>query len=178
MSVKLPYISSTKDSYKLALPKKDKNGYVLKNYIDVSKNSANIGYLPYTKRNIYIQAIKYKDIDYSWGGMDKGVDCSSYVANVYRTFGFMFPRNTSNQNNSIGNIILLNNLSNKKKLDIIKFNYPSLLYQPGHVMLYLGTINNNYYIIHASSSTMKVTLEQLTEDSKYLSSIDRIILIE
>lgn len=178
MSVKLPYISSTKDSYKLVLPKKDKNGYVSKKYINVSKNNANVGYLPYTKRNIYIQAIKYKDINYSWGGMDKGVDCSSYVSNVYRTFGFMFPRNTLSQNNSVGNIISLSNLSNKEKLDIIKFDYPSLLYQPGHVMIYLGIVNNKHYIVHASGSTMKVTLEELTEDSKYLSSIDRTILIE
>lgn len=178
MSVKLPYINSTKDSYKLVLPIKDKDGNISKKEIEVSKNDAHIGYLPYTKRNVYIQAFKYEGTKYSWGGMDKGVDCSSYVGNVYRTFGFMFPRNTSNQNNSVGEIISLSNKSNIEKLNIIKNNYPSLLYQPGHVMVYLGIKNNKHYIIHAFGPSMKVILEELTEGSKYLSSIDRQILIK
>ncbi len=177
MSVRLPYVGNSANGYRVILPKKGSDGYVKKEEITVAKNKAHVGFLAYTKRNVYLQALKYKGIKYSWGGMNDGVDCSSYVANVYRTFGFMFPRNTSNQNKSVGTIISLKNKTPKQKLETIKNKYPSLLYQSGHVMLYLGVLNNKHYIIHANGTDMKVALTVLNENSSYLKAIDRVVTI-
>ncbi len=180
MGVKLPFINTSKNGYNLIIPIKNKNGYVGKNEISISKDNVHIGYLPYTKRNLYIQSFKYENINYSWGGMDKGVDCSSYVANVYKTFGFTFPRNTSSQNSSVGKIISLSNKSNIEKINIISNNYPSLLYETGHVMIYLGKLNNKHYIVHASGdkNEMKVIMSELAENSKHISNIDKQVLIK
>ena len=114
---------------------------------------------------------------YSWGGKDLGVDCSSFIQNLYRTFGFIFPRNTSSQNNSVGPFLDLTKMSNTEKLETIKKQKPALLYQKGHVMLYLGVKKNEPYIIHASGNTqtLKVVLEKLS--STYLKNITKIVFV-
>jgi len=178
MSVKLPYDGVTELGYKLVLPKKGDNKFVEKQEFIVSRNKAHIGYLPYNYRNVYIQALKYKDIKYSWGGMDDGVDCSSFVVNVYRTFGFIFPRNTVNQKDSVGEIISLSGKSIDEKKELLSKNYPSLIYQPGHVMIFLGVKDDKYYMIHSSGNDKKVTVTELNDTSSYLSAIDRLILIK
>ncbi len=109
--------------------------------------------------------------------MDYGVDCSSFVANIYRCFGFIFPRNTSNQSQSLKEKIDLSNKSMIDKLKLIKDKAPSLLYQKGHVMLYIGIYNGKNYIIHASGSSLKVSLTVL-DNSNYLKKINSAITIK
>ncbi len=178
MSVKLPFLKTNENGYEVAIPTLDKDNNLTKEIVTISRDKAHIGYLDYTKRNVIIQAFKYENTPYSWGGMDQNVDCSSYVSNIYRTFGFNFPRNTKEQNKSVGEIISLKDKSKNEKLDIIKNKEPALLYQPGHVMLYLGKLDNKDYIIHASGSknNMKV-LVSILNDSSYLEKIDRINIL-
>lgn len=181
MGVKLPIVSTKGEKYKVSIPIKNDDGFIEKKEIEIEKNDGHIGFLPYTKRNIYIQSFKYENVPYSWGGMDYGVDCSSFISNVYKTFGFIFPRNTSEQRNTIGISISLENKSIDEKLNIIynETDYPFLLYKPGHVMIYLGENNGHHYIIHASGNinelkVMEYELEKLT----YIDTIDKIVKIK
>lgn len=140
-------------TYSIILPGKDDSGELIRVKAEIPAESANLGYLDYTYRNFYIQAFKYAGTRYGWGGMKDGVDCSSYVLNVYKTFGLIFPRNTSQQNSSVGNITNVEKKSVAEKLSILsKANVPSLLYIQGHVMIYLGSENDVHYIIHAPGS--------------------------
>ncbi len=176
MGVKLPYIGVNEDGYIASIPIKNNNNYVIKKNIVIEKSKAHIGYLPYTKRNIIIEAFKYENTPYSWGGYNEGIDCSSYIANIFKTFGFVFPRNTSDQRNSIGEVTSLEGMSKKNKLDIIDDEYLSILYRIGHVMLYLGKINNINYIIHANAKDMEVSVTPLDNDN--LEAIDRRVLVK
>ncbi len=177
MSVKLPYVGENSTEYQLIIPGKDAKGNVVRKDISILKKYLSIGYLPYTKNNVYKQAQKYLGHNYSWGGMDNGVDCSSFISNVYRTFGFYFPRNTSSQNKSVGNVTNLAELTPREKLQVIKNTNPSLLFQNGHVMLYLGTDNDKHLIIHASGSEMKVVITELSLNSNYLKNINKLVTI-
>ncbi len=172
MSVKISI-----ENNKYILPIKADNDYVARLVVNIPSKDINNGYLPYTKENVIDLAQKYLGVKYSWGGKDEGVDCSSFVSNVYRTFGFMFPRNTSSQNKSVGKIISLSNKANNEKLNIINNTEPSLLFQSGHVMLYVGMENNKHYIIHASGSDGKVT-KTILNNSTYLNKIDRVVVIK
>ncbi len=176
MGVKLPYNKTRKNGYELVMPIKDKDGNLIKKRITISREKAHIGYLPYTKRNLYIEAFKYEGVPYSWGGKDMGVDCSSYVLNVYKTFGFIFPRNTFSQNTSVGEIISLENKTRDEKLKIIE-EYPgNLLYEDGHVLIYLGIKNAKHYVINASGSILKVVEEEL-DSSYHLDKIKKLVLV-
>lgn len=178
MSVKLPYLGETNNKVKLFLPIKNNNGFVDGKTIILDKKSVNIGYLPFTKENEIKIAKKYEGSKYSWGGLDNGIDCSSFISNVYRTFGFYFPRNTSNQSKSVGKIISLDNKTESQKLEIINNTEPSLLFKPNHVMLYIGKCNGKHYIIHANEMTMSVAITELSKDSEYLKKADKLVLVK
>ena len=176
MGVTLPLIKASGDSLQIAIPTKDETGYIAKKNTTIESSHVSIGFLPYTKANIISQAKKYLGVGYSWGGMNSGVDCSSYIMNIFKTFGFQFPRNTSEQKNSIGGITSLSQNTNTQKLSTLNGTAPAILYQPGHTMLYLGLIGGKHSIIHASGSDMKVVISTL-DNSSYLSKIDRIVSI-
>ncbi len=178
MSVKLPFLKTTADGYLVAVPSQDEEGNLISKEITVGRNTAHLGYLPYTKKNVYILAFNYIGTPYRWGGEDYGVDCSSYVANIYRTFGFAFPRNTSTQQDSVGKVISLKNKAPLTKLEMLKDNYPVLLYQSTHVMIYLGLQNEEPIVISASGNAknMQVTTEILNT-SNYLTKIDRLVIV-
>ncbi len=176
MSVTLPLIKINRNEYEVALPTKDLNNMVTISKVTIPKNIANIGFLEYTYENLLCQAFKYKGSKYSWGGLDESVDCSSFVGNVYRCFGFYFPRNTSSQKISIGTSLSVQNKTLEEKRQIIENNVPCLLFRPGHVMLYIGRYNNKNCIIHASGQSLSVVISEV--DTSILSTLDRIIIVK
>lgn len=176
MGVRLPLNRIVGDKYEVVIPTKKEND-VAKTSVMINKTLLSEGYLPYTKENILAQAKKYIGTPYSWGGMDRGVDCSSFIMNLFRTFGFEFPRNTSSQNSSIGTVTMLSGKNANQKLDILsKTGSPAVLYQPGHTMLYIGKEGDKHYIIHASGSDLVVT-KTLLNSSSYLNKIDRVVTL-
>jgi len=71
---------------------------------------------------------------------------------VYKTFGILLPRNTTQQRESpIGkNTRFSPDDSAAKKLGILaSADVGDLLYSPGHVMLFLGHIDGEPYVIHS-----------------------------
>ena len=55
------------------------------------------GSLPYTANNLRRAAFACLGDVYGWGGQDESVDCSSFVADVYRTVGIELPRDADEQ---------------------------------------------------------------------------------
>ena len=94
------------------------------------------------------------DSPYGWGGLRESVDCSSFVADAYRTVGIELPRNADEQEEAYtGTAIDLSAYEGKDKLRVVN-NLPigSALFMPDHVMLYLGSKKGRPYIIHALGS--------------------------
>jgi hypothetical protein len=112
------------------------------------------GYLPYTGANIITQAFKMLGMRYGWGGTHQSVDCSSFVMNIYRSFGFYFPRNSREQERLPGKTVNFEeNQTEFERADCLNRLLPgAILNLPGHVMLYLGEYNGSHFIIHALSS--------------------------
>lgn len=178
MGVTLPLIKSTNSSFTAILPIRNERGILEKKEVEIPKSQAHEGFLPYTKDNVISLSQKYLKTPYSWGGMDYGVDCSSFIMNIFSTFGFRFPRNTSDQKISVGNITSVVGLTPTKKLEHLNnLQEPAILYQPGHAMLYLGKENGKHVIIHASGSDMQVVKNELVKSSPHLSKIDRVVTI-
>lgn len=77
---------------------------------------------------------------YGWGGLYSNRDCSALLQDIYRMFGIYLPRNSADQK-EVGKPMSLEGLSQEKKLELIREKGQPLLtilYMPGHVMLYLG----------------------------------------
>lgn len=77
---------------------------------------------------------------YGWGGLYENRDCSALLKDVFSGFGIFLPRNSRAQAEA-GKIIHLQGLSASEKDNIIRTQgkpWLSILYMPGHVMLYIG----------------------------------------
>ncbi len=125
-----------------------KNGYV-------KSSEFHKGYLKYTPRNIIEQAFEMLHDPYGWGGMYGEQDCSKFIQQIYATVGIKMPRNSSAQAR-VGKLIgkFDKKTGDDKKIELIKecLGGISIWQLNGHIMLYLGEINNSYYLIHSTAT--------------------------
>lgn len=88
--------------------------------------------------------------NYGWGGMYEQRDCSSMLRDMFTPFGIWLPRN-SYQQSKVGKIISLKDMSEEKKIITIKekaIPFQTLLYKKGHIVLYVGTYNDDIVVFH------------------------------
>ena len=119
-----------------------------------------VGYLPYSEDALLRQSFKFLGERYGWGHDYNGRDCSGFIGEVYKSFGLLMPRNTGQQ-------------ASGRYAPTLRFNAPDvpavraalpnlrvgdLIYVPGHVVMYLGEVAGEPYVIHD-----KTVLEYLTE---------------
>ena len=86
------------------------------------------------------------------GGIRCGYrDCSGTTKDIFAYFGIWLPRDSAMQKKLGGLDIDLSNLSDSQKQKILLQKaapFLSLIYMPGHIMIYLGNKDNTLYILH------------------------------
>ena len=122
------------------------------------------GYLPYTGANVMQLAVRLLGSPYAWGDApsfgddvsqagDNGMDCSSTVSAVLKCFGFVLPRNTGTQRKMDCEKMNLSGMADKERREVLdSLQGGELLYTSGHVMLYLGKVDGEYYVLHNTST--------------------------
>lgn len=121
--------------------------------IPVSKD-VSVGYLTMTSDAVIEQAFKFLGKVYGWGGSLSSNDCSGLVRQVYECFGFELPRNSA----AIAQLYDLGcrdyaAATAQKKLEFIsKIPTGSLLYMDGHIMIYLGMVGDEPYVISSCAT--------------------------
>ncbi|MEA3371857.1 MAG: SH3 domain-containing protein [Campylobacterota bacterium] len=114
----------------------------------ISKRSAHKGILPFNRENINMIVDEILKSNYGWGGMYGQRDCSSTLRDLYAPFGIWLPRN-SYQQSKVGDVLSLEKLSDDEKLASIKEKavpFKTLLYRKGHIVLYVGTFNDEIVV--------------------------------
>ncbi len=146
---------STGPCYTVRLPVCDQNGELAFAMALIARDKdVHEGFLPFTRKNIIQQAFKFLGERYGWGHSCDARDCTGLVLEVYKTFGIYLPRNSEQQGHSpIGrNIRFSPHDSTENKLRALaRADAGDLIYSPGHVMVYLGTVNDQPYVIHDSA---------------------------
>lgn len=134
--------------YTVRMPSKSEDGTLRIQYVQISKSEpVHEGYLPFEWNLILEQAGKLKGMPYGWGDTGGNMDCSSTMCSVYKCFGIRLPRDTSGQSLMCG--IQLEGLAAEEKQEILRGLKPgTLLYMPGHVMMYLGEEEGEPRILH------------------------------
>ena len=85
---------------------------------------------------------------YAWGGLAGYRDCSSTLKDLFFPFGIWLPRDSGPQS-KVGDFVSLKGLSNDlKEKKIIEKGEPffSVVWQPSHVMLYVGAKGGKLYV--------------------------------
>ena len=108
-------------------------------------------YLPLTRANIIRQSFKFLGERYGWGHSYDGRDCSGFVSEVYRSMGVQLPRNTSDQ--AVSPVFARRafgegdgreaRMAAARALEV-----GDLVYIPGHVMMVIGHVDGQPYVIH------------------------------
>ncbi|MCF6193286.1 MAG: SH3 domain-containing protein [Kangiellaceae bacterium] len=160
---------NTYTSYVVKLPTRSKEGDLKFELGLISRNrDVHIGYLPFTKQNILEQSFKFLGERYGWGHSFNARDCTGFIGDIYKSFGILMPRNSSQQAQSKQgqNIHFSKNASiNEKLASINSLEVGDLIYIPGHVMMFLGMEDGKPFIIHDVSG-----LAYLKEDGSYYKS--------
>lgn len=142
-------------TWAIYVPTVDANGTIIEQGLNIPNDKAVIkGALACSENNLIRQAFRFLGEDYGWGGLEKNVDCSSFVQDVYRSVGIELPRDADRQEKAMARSISLKGMNRSQRLEIIKKAKPgALLFTSGHVMMYLGNDDNGEpIVIHAMSS--------------------------
>ncbi|WP_127347393.1 SH3 domain-containing protein [Pseudidiomarina mangrovi] len=139
-------------SHAVLLPQRDSAGQLTLAPALIARHQATqIGYLPYTEANILRQAFNFLGERYGWGHDYNARDCTGFVSEVYRTMGIEMPRNSGQQGHGeFGhNIRFEADTPVAEKLQYLaELNVGDLLYLPGHVVMYIGHVGDEPYVIH------------------------------
>lgn len=150
---RVPFEGKQSDCYRVLIPSRHGNGCMKLVDDTIPKEYVHEGYLPYTKKNVINTAFAFSGKQYSLSGYGGGVDCSSFIQGIFSVFGFDLPRNSGTQV-AVGNSLCRYEnprKSIKSKIRQVKNWEPgiTLLRFPGHIMLYLGEYEKQFYAIHS-----------------------------
>ncbi len=123
---------------------------VLDQELLVSKQIASRGALRFNALNLKQIIQEVSSSIYGWGGAYEERDCSSLLRDIFVPFGIWLPRNSSAQSR-VGEVVLLKDLDHKQKIAQIKKRakpFRTLLYQPGHISLYMGVYKGEPIVLH------------------------------
>ncbi len=157
-------------SYAVDLPVRTEDGELRFAPALIARNQdVTHGYLPYTEQNIIRQVFKFLGERYGWGHSYNARDCTGLIGEVFKTFGILLPRNSGDQGKStIGNNIRFDAADTAAtKIDALQsLSIGNLIYVPGHVMVYLGDVDDQPYVIHDVSS-----LNYTMDDGSFYSGV-------
>jgi cell wall-associated NlpC family hydrolase len=149
-------VASEKDNYfEILIAQKKENGEAQIGGAILSKRHAVLKPLPLTQENLARIISELLNKPYGWGGMHGDRDCSSTLKDLFTPFGVWLPRDSGDQA-KVGRFISLKGLSLKEKEKaILKDEVPflTLLWIPGHIMLFIGRHEEKVAVFHNMWST-------------------------
>lgn len=108
------------------------------------------GYLLLTRANIIRQAFKFLGERYGWGHSYNARDCSGFTSDTYRSMGLLLPSNSGMQGRSpeFRHEVFTAGDTHEKRLEaVMHAQVGDLLVVPGHVMMILGKVDHQPYVI-------------------------------
>lgn len=153
MGARLPLAAEHPGVKEVAIPFRGKNGEVQFRPGFVDESDVHEGYLAYTPRAVIRQAFKMLHQPYGWGGMYGAQDCSRFLHQVFSTVGIQLPRNSGDQIRA-GELLASwdANAEDVQKLSALRergIGGITVLGMKGHIMVYLGSLEDRAYAIHA-----------------------------
>ncbi|GAA5524437.1 hypothetical protein Maes01_00994 [Microbulbifer aestuariivivens] len=138
-------------SYVVNLPVRDEDGALeFAPTLIARSRDVSVGSLEYRPALVLQQAFKFLGERYGWGHDYNGRDCTGFVGEVYKSFGIFMPRNSGQQGRSaFAPTRRLDDASREQKLSALEeLQVGDLIYIPGHVMMFIGHVDGEPYVIH------------------------------
>ena len=154
MGAKIPGRRAADGTLRLLLPARGAEGELAVREARLpDEGRLRAGRLPPTRNNLIRLAFAPLSSEYGWGGANNGMDCSSYVQNIYRAMGVELPRDADMQERACSLLPLVGLSAAERYARLAEVPPGALLFRPGHVMLYLGRdMGDTPLVIHDISS--------------------------
>lgn len=156
MGTRLPLIEETATTYRVRVPVRnpDDTLALVDGTIDKAVGQFSVSYQALTLRNVLYNAFSLLGESYAWGCSRLGIfgrDCSRFVKDAYAPTGVIWPRN-ANEQATVGakQVVFSPDMSEaeRKRLLVEQATPGALLELDGHVMMYIGHVNGEPYVIH------------------------------
>lgn len=148
----LPLVGRTPDHFSvLAAVPSPSGGDAVLEAVSLPKELAVPIPFPPTVTNLSLVAERLLGSPYGWGGLHDHRDCSATVRDLFMPFGLWLPRNSREQALE-GEVIDLAGLDSVSKQRLIVERgvpFATLLYKPGHILLYIGRRSGVPFAFHA-----------------------------
>ena len=139
-----------KKNNKYIIAKNDGFQNALISYIDIQDDEVEAMPLAFTSENRLRLINQFLDEPYGWGGLLNNRDCSSFTQDFFAPFGKYLHRNSKAQTSN-GKFHDISKLTINEKKKFIKETgvpFSTLVYLKGHIMLYIGTKNDEPLVVH------------------------------
>ncbi len=150
LGARLPLLRSEGEGgWVVQIPVRDEQGCLQSKEVCLPRSALfHQGWLECTRANLLRMAFTCLGDKYDWGGMTDSVDCSSFVADVYRTVGIELPRDADEQERLAPMRLNFSDGEAREKT-LQRAEAGDLLFRDGHVMMYLGEREGVPSMIHA-----------------------------
>ncbi len=115
--------------------------------------------LAFNRDNVALIGDQLVGQPYGWGEMYGMRDCSATLRDFFLPFGIWLPRTAADQIASVPNQADLASLTPTEKDEAIRWlgvPFHTLLYKPGHIMLYVGTDQEGRPLVFHSTWSVRV----------------------
>lgn len=156
MGTVIPMASSKSSGgpYTIWMPlRKDDGSAGLKKCYVSRKSDVTQGFPVYSQANVIRQAFKLLGARYGWGGMYNGRDCSGFLHDVFLSMGVDLPRDSKQQAMVGTQLGYFHPFQDEvQRAATLRSARPgiTLMKMPKHQMIYLGTVNGQFYAIHST----------------------------
>lgn len=150
----------TRSGFQVMLPVRGTDGHLQIRPGFISRRDARLFPIRPGPEEVASLAGEMMDQVYGWGGLYSRRDCSASIRDLFTPFGLWLPRNSSQQAES-GQVIDLSGLSAADKEEFIMQRgqpFFTLLWKPGHIMLYIGRYQERPVIWHTMWGVKTQTL--------------------
>ncbi|MDD4154997.1 MAG: NlpC/P60 family protein, partial [Candidatus Cloacimonetes bacterium] len=146
-----PLLSEMDNCYNVLFFERDSLANANEINLQISKDISAQKPIPLNIENINQICQQMQGQLYGWGGMYLNRDCSQTMLDMFMPFGILLPRNSKQQANNGGFSVDISDLNIKEKKKFIISNakpFTTLIGLPGHIMLYIGHIENEPIVFH------------------------------
>jgi cell wall-associated NlpC family hydrolase len=145
----LPLVSQDFNEFQVMAPVAGDGGWAVIKQVSLRADAAVAMPMPLSAANVALVANQFMNQPYGWGGYLGDRDCSALVRDLYVPFGLWLPRNSAEQARQAGQLIGLAGAGKGEVLSGQGLPFLSLVYLPGHIMIYAGQWAGQHAVLHS-----------------------------